>query len=288
MPKKILIKCTGFIGDVLFASSIADKIKRDPKVSTIVDYWIPVVQPLELLSLNPNINQVFIERPNTDDYDEIIGVPLVDQSITPPRQFQLAAGIIDADDKYKIYTNPVYDYNARVLFEKARKNGIPVVAWMSNWQERSYLFTEEQYKKGIDVPNLGYGGAHRNISFIVNELNRGFALIEVGFGNGISQNMTGITTAATYSFTASILKEADYFVGAEGGLANLAAGVGTKTIITGDFVHQLYGWNGVMKQIKEPKLGPKYYFGDEEHTTLDPYLTDEEVVDQIFKIINKK
>ena len=102
MPKKILIKCTGFIGDVLFASSFADKIKRDPKVSTIVDYWIPVVQPLELLSLNPNINQVFIERPNTDDYDEIIGVPLVDQSITPPRQFQLAAGIIDADDKYKI------------------------------------------------------------------------------------------------------------------------------------------------------------------------------------------
>ena len=34
-------------------------------------------------------------------------------------------------------------------------------------------------------------------------------------------------------------------------------GVGTKTIITGDYVHQLYGWNGVIRKLKEPKLGPR-------------------------------
>ena len=110
-------------------------------------------------------------------------------------------------------------------------------------------------------------------------------MLEVGFTNGVNQFSTGLNTAATYSFTASLIKASDYFIGAEGGLANLAAGVGTKTIITGDFVHQLYGWNGVIKKIKEPKLGPKFYFGENNHTTLDPYLTDSEVVEKIKELV---
>ena len=113
-------------------------------------------------------------------------------------------------------------------------------------------FTKEQYKAGIDVPNLGYGGKHRDIKFIINSLTDKFALLEVGFTNGVNQFSTGLNTSATFSFTASMIKAADCFIGAEGGLANLASGVGTKTIITGDFVHQLYGWNGVIKKIKEP------------------------------------
>ena len=81
-----------------------------------------------------------------------------------------------------------------------------------------------------------------------NSLSEKYALLEVGFTNGVNQFSTGLNTAATYSFTASLIKAADCFIGSEGGLANLAAGVGTKTIITGDFVHQLYGWNGVIKK----------------------------------------
>ena len=156
---------------------------------------------------------------------------------------------------------------------------------MSNWEERSYIFTKEQYKAGIDVPNLGYGGKHRDIKSIINSLTDKFALLEVGFTNGVNQFSTGLNTSATFSFTASMIKAADCFIGAEGGLANLASGVGTRTIITGDFVHQLYGWNGVIKKIKEPKLGPKFYFGEDKHTTLDPYLTDEEVINKIKKIL---
>ena len=83
-----------------------------------------------------------------------------------------------------------------------------------------------------------------------------------------------------------MIKACDWFIGAEGGLANLASGVGTKTIITGDYVHQLYGWNGVIENNQEPKLGPKYYF-PEGHYTLDPYLTDEEVIKTIKDIIWK-
>ena len=50
--EKILVKCTGFIGDTLFASSIAKKLKeQDP--FRVVDFTIPVAQPLELLNNNP-------------------------------------------------------------------------------------------------------------------------------------------------------------------------------------------------------------------------------------------
>ena len=283
--QKILIKCTGFIGDILFASSIAKKLKEQSKECT-VDYSIPVPQPLELLYNNPYIDNVFLDSNiNESDYERVIVTPLVDQSVTPPRQFQQAAEIEDVDDMFKVYTNPAYDYLAEQTFSDAKRKGIKVVTWLSNWEERSFLFTEEQYKAGIDVPNLGYGGSHRDINYIVSNLNDNYAMLEVGFSNGVNQFSTGLNTAATYSFTASLIKASDYFIGAEGGLANLAAGVGTKTIITGDFVHQLYGWNGVIKQIKEPKLGPEFYFGKDNHITLNPYLTDTEVLTKIKQII---
>ena len=283
---KILIKCTGFIGDILFASSIAKKLKEQNKKCT-VDYSIPLSQPLELLYNNPYIDNVFLDSSNINesDYERVIITPTVDQSITPPRQFQQAAGIEDVDDMFKVYTNPAYDYLAEQTFNDTKRRGIKVVTWLSNWKEKSFLFTEQQYKDGIDTPNLGYGGSHRDINRIISNLNDTYAMLEVGFSNGINQLSTGLNTAATYSFTASLIKASDYFIGAEGGLANLAAGVGTKTIITGDFVHQLYGWNGVIKKIKEPKLGPKYYFKDK-HVTLNPYLTDEEVITNIKQIIN--
>ena len=283
--EKILVKCSGFIGDILFASSVARKLKEQDS-SREVHYSIPVIQPIDLLFHNPYINNVFLsDNVNERRYDRVIELPLVDQSITPPRQFQQAAGIEDVDDKFDIYTNPAFDYAARQSFKETKKKGIKIITWLSNWEERSYLFTKEQYKAGIDVPNLGYGGKHRNIKFIIDSLSDKFALLEVGFTNGINQFSTGLNTAATFSYTASMIKFADGFIGAEGGLANLASGIGTKTVITGDFVHQLYGWNGVIKKIEEPKLGPKFYFGEKKHTTLDPYLTDEEVVNQIKEIL---
>jgi len=102
---------------------------------------------------------------------------------------------------------------------------------------------------------------------------------------GFNQREVPLDGVSNFTLTASLIKACDWFIGAEGGLANLAAGVGTKTIITGDYVHQLYGWNGVIERNQEPKLGPKYYFGEEDHITLDPYLTDEQVIEHIDKLI---
>lgn len=284
--QKTLVKCTGYIGDVLFASSIAKKLKEESQTNLEIHYSIPVVQPLELLYNNPYIDKVLLHNDvDQSIYDSVINIPLVDQSITPPRQFQQAAGVNNIDDEFKVYTNPAFDYAAEQAFKETKDKGIKVITWMSNWEERSFLFTEEQYKAGVDVPNLGYGGSHRDIKYIIENLADKYALLEVGFTNGVNQFATGLNTAATYSFTASLIKASDYFIGAEGGLANLASGVGTKTIITGDFVHQLYGWNGVIKKIKEPKLGPEFYFKNVGHITLNPYLNDKAVVEHIKTII---
>ena len=76
------------------------------------------------------------------------------------------------------------------------------------------------------------------------------------------------------------MKFCDAFIGTDGGLATIAAGVGTKTIITGDFNLQLYGWNGVIKKIEQPRLGPYEYFGNP-HIVLDPYFSDEQLTQAI-------
>ena len=170
------------------------------------------------------------------------------------------------------------------MMKPYKQQGRKIVAWQGNWEEKSFGYTEEEYKRGVDVPNLGYGGRRRDINFLVSELSRRYLLVKVGFDPGVKQSQIGLLTTGIFTYTAAILSHCDYMVGGESGLINLAAGVGTKTIITGDYVHQLYGWNGVMRKLKEPKLGPEFYF-DNGHVSLNPYLTDKEVVEQITNII---
>jgi hypothetical protein len=279
----VLIKCSGWIGDNLFASSIAKKLKfKYPNCE--VDLLITLPQPYELLSLNPHISSVHLKEP-TKQYDKVWRLHPISRSSTPCEQFQAQCGILDPTSDFKVYTNEHLDYYVKCELESVGKKTI--VAWLSNWEERSFLFTEEQYERGIDVPLLGYGGKHRDIQKIIHELskNNNIHLVMVGKPNGTDSRNTNIETVSEYSLTASILKNCDYFIGAEGGLCNLAAGVGTNTIITSDFVHQLYGWNGVLEKCKHPKLGPEFYFPDG-HISLDPYLTDDDVILNIKDIVN--
>jgi hypothetical protein len=278
---KILIKAIGFIGDNLFATSVAKKLKYKYDGLCEVDMLLSVAQPFELISNDPYIDNVYLEMPDKQ-YDKVYQLDFLNRRSTPCEQFQIQCGIENPSPEFEIYTNPTTDKYVEYCFKN--KGNRKLVAWLSNWEERSFLFTEEEYKRGIDVPNLGYGGKHRNISYIINELNKNndIILVELGKPNGNNQLDTDIFTVSEYSLTASILKNCDYFIGAEGGLANLASGVGTKTILTSDFVHQLYGWNGVIEKCQEPKLGPTHYF--EGHINLDPYLTDEQVIEQINKL----
>jgi hypothetical protein len=287
----------GYFGDIVFTTSIAEKLKTESP-GIIIDYLIGFPQMERLLYNDPYIDSVYVSNPPSAypdpssllniEYNKVIQLRPLSFIVPPPYEFQIAAGIKIPGTSYKIYTEPAYDEIAKKYVEDLKQNGKKVIAIMSNWEPKTFLYTKEQYKIGIDVPYLGYGGKNRDINKVVARLKEQYNVIEVGVPQEYNQQQTtSIQDNDTKSilFECSLMKYCDAFVGTEGGLCNLAAGVGTKTIITGDFIHQLYGWNGVIKKIKEPKLGPKYYFGDN-HITLNPYLNDEQVVDEIKKILN--
>lgn len=284
---KILVKAVGFIGDNIFATSVAKKLKNKHGEDCIVDFKLSILAPFELVYNNPYIDNVYFAECDETIYDVIHELKPIDRKSTPTEQFQIQCGIEDISDGYTVYTSKAIDELVNQAFKQYRSNNTILVAVQSNWEEKSFLFTEEEYKRGIDVPNLGYGGKRRDINSIVNGLlgNKNIVLIPVGKPNGYNQTVAEVTVVSELSLTTSIIKECDYFIGSEGGLSNIAAGVGTKTIITGDFVHQLYGWNGVIEKNEEPKLGPKFYFPEFGHVTLNPYISDEEVVNEIIKIL---
>ena len=281
----ILIKVTGFIGDTLFSTSVARQLKKDG-FTGIIDYKIPVYPPYEILQLNNSINRIFLPNEEIDEsvYDKVFTLPPCNQEEPPTIQYQKHCGVKDLDPSYEIKVPQDSIDVVSDMMKPYKQQGRKIVAWQGNWEEKSFGYTEEEYKRGVDVPNLGYGGRRRDINFLVSELSKRYLLIKVGFDPGVTQNQIGLLTTGIYTHTAAILSQCDYMIGGESGLINLAAGVGTKTIITGDYVHQLYGWNGVIRKLKEPKLGPEFYF-ESGHVSLNPYLTDKEVVEQIINII---
>jgi hypothetical protein len=289
---KCLIITCGFFGDIIFASSLAEKLHSQYNQ---IDYLIGFPQIQRLISNNPFITNTFVSPipgpfpidSNIDYsiYDKVIKLQPLNYLVTPCEEFQQFAKIENPTPEYKVYNQPEYDEIAQNIIQDLKdQHQKPVIGLMSNWESKTFLFTEEQYKLGIDVPNFGYGGKHRDINFIVNELQKHFTLYPLGVENLNQQQTLSIPENDVKSllFEASILKYCDAFVGTDGGLATISAGVGTKTIITGDFNLQLYGWNGVLKKIKDPKLGPNKYFPKElGHLALNPYLSDKEVINQI-------
>lgn len=283
---KILVKCRGFIGDILFASSIAKKLKEMYQ-GCHVTYQIPLVQPRLLLKQNPYIDEVVLGQVS-GHYDRIIDVPEVDQRYPATIWMQAHAGIEDQSTEFDVYTVPEYDVIAKSHINSLKLKAPDkkyVVAWQTNWVEKSFLFTKEEYERAIDVPNLGYGGKRRDIEFIIQELSKHFIMIPVGLPPEISQHHPLARDEVKYAKTASLIKHCDVMIGSEGGLTNLACAVGTRCIITTDFIAQLYGPKGVMKKIEHPQMGPAVYYPNDNHVHLSPFLTDHQVCLEITKHI---
>ena len=290
---KCLVVTYGFFGDIMFATSLAETLSTQ---YTQVDYLIGFPHMQQLVANNPFINRVFVSsipgpRPvlELSGYDRVIELSELHYEITPCEEYQQQAGFDVVSKSYQIYTTPEYDVVAEKYINDIRQEtGKLVIGVMSNWQSKTYLFTPAQYEAGVDVPNLGYGGSHRDIQYIIDGLQEHFTLYPIGFDSANQQQTIHVPDTDTKSilFEASILKHCDAFIGTEGGLANLAAGVGCRTILTGDFIHQLYGSNGVLKKIKSPQLGPNKYFTELGHLMLNPYYTDNQVLERIIKEVN--
>lgn len=286
--RSCLIVCHGYFGDHLFANSIAEQLINESQFD-VVDYVIGFPQVLPFFERNPYIRNVIITTlgpspqvpHNADTYNKVFQLGPINRMVPPAVEVQLMCGVTNPTPRFYVHTNPELD--KLVLDTYGEKVG-KVIAIMNGWKERSFSYTPEQYSLGINVPDLGYGGLRRDTDYIVNQIEQHYSSIRVGPTGKVNQ-FSFDYDGPSFDLTASILKYCDVFVGAEGGLANLAYAVGTKTIITGDFVHQLYGPNGVLQKLDEPKLGPIYYGDvDGKHVSLDPYLKDTEVVEHIFNI----
>lgn len=286
--KKATVICDMFIGDSLMGSSVCEEFKKTGMYD-FVRYLIRLPQPLELLRANPYIDEVFLigqEAP----IGHVHRLEHCTWHETPPKQWKGSCGILAPSTGFSVYIPDEAKNNAKLQVDELRAQfpNLPIVAYQSNWEEKSFLFTREQYEAAIDVHLLGFGGKHRNIEKILSLL-EDFVLVEVGGGNGVSQMDPSLASSESYTQTAAIIQQCDFFIGSEGGLSNLSAGIGTSTIITTDFIAQLYGRKGVIKQLAEVALGPCCLFPDNlNHHHLSEYLTDEEVATSIHQIISEQ
>jgi hypothetical protein len=280
------------MGDALFAASAARKLKEEDQYD-VVDLATGLKQVEELLAYDKYVDNIIrVEEPtirplhgaSVDGYDAEFELTETNKVFPPPVQAQLECGVRTPDTKFEITVDPEIVDAAKMTYP----DPYIAVMEMGSWCEKAFSFTQKQYEEGVDVPYLGYGGRLRDIAGILNRLQlAGYELVQVGLKAGIkslqaTQNLS--TQFRSIAWDAAIIQNADYFIGAEGGLANVAAGVHTKTVLTGEFVHQLYGWNGVIKQIVNPKLGPRFYWPEDGHIDLNPYLTDNGVSTEMLAV----
>ena len=284
MPRSCLIKPYGFVGDTLFAASAARKLKEEGQFDevSIVTGFLQIKDLLashpyidNILSLSvPTITPMFDRQ--VGGYDAEFQTSETNKIVPPPMQAQMECGVLNPDTKFEFQSAPYFKVSIKERWPK------PYIAYMNvgSWMEKAFDFTEEEYVRGKDVPYLGYGGQLRDIPNIIDELrDAGFIMVEVGLKKDIrSLGITHKSKHRTLAWDAAVIENAEFFIGAEGGLANIAAAVHTPTVLTADFVHQLYGWRGVIKQIDNPQLGPRFYWPEDGHIDLNPYWDDEKVI----------
>lgn len=295
-----LLVSHGFFGDNFFISSVAKKLIEEKQFDN-VDFMTGFPQVFELLQQNPYIRNVFmadavgpelkhiISQYDLTEYDKVFTYTPFTFSMPPALEAQISSGVKNPTPDFQVWTTKENDEKAITFLNDLRKQrpNKKIIAWMQNWKQKAYKFTEEQYWNAPDNYFTGYGTENRNIEFIVSELEKEFILVPVGVPEHISQIQTALYEHEHRSLSedASILKHCDYFIGTEGGLANLAAGVGCKTILTYEFMWQCYGPRGTVRPFKEgPQLGPMYYF-PEGHVYLPLYKTDDEIITLIRGIL---
>jgi ADP-heptose:LPS heptosyltransferase len=291
--EKILIKTYGFIGDILFASSIAEKLKQEKEC--VVDYCIGFPQPYKLLKNNPWIDNVYLSQQkgpyailpygvDISQYDYIFELPECQQDISPTTWYQQHCGIKSPSPEFKIYTDPIIDESVKYELDQINLTGVKVIGYVANWENLTAIYTESEYNIGLNNRSeiMSHNNQNRrNIKRIIEELNNEYIMIPLGYDASVTQYHTSLDSTSTYTNTASIIKYCDLVIGQEGGLTNLAAGVGTRCIITTDFMHALYGPNGIMKQYPKVKLGPANLFPNSNHINLNPFITDDEIINTI-------
>jgi hypothetical protein len=297
--QKALLVAHGYLGDNIFISSVAQKLREENQFDS-VDFVTGFPQVFELLNQNPYIDNVYMAEaigPYVENtlsnydltaYDKVFNFDAFMFDIQPPIVAQTKCGVKNPSPEIKVWTVPAYDEQAEKLITELKQGSDKkVIAWQMSWDEKAYRYTEEEYWTRFGNFQTGCGTQNRNIDWMIRELSKQFIMIPVGVPKTLTQFFTAEYQHEYRSFAqdASVLKHCDYFIGNEGGMANLASSVGCKTILTYEFTWQLYGPRGIMRQFEHgPKLGPVHYF-EQGHAYLPLYKSDGELVSIITNIV---
>lgn len=287
--KRVLVKCVdAFIGDMLFASSIAERLVAESTEPIEVDFYLRLPQPSILLEMNQSIHRVYTAPVDERGYDSIVNIPIVNQNTPATVQFQLAAGVANTKTEFPVWTVDSFDPPAKDLVSRLRALGKPVVAWQADWKSKTALL-ELVGEKTTNVYDQSYhhaSGASRDIDHIIRALDAHVTLVSVGLTEQFNQYTKESQDPYGYAMTASVIKYCDWMIGAEGGMTNLSSAVGTPTIITTDWMWKQFGPCGAMRQCPKPAMGPMTYFPNADHVHLSPFLTDDEVINAIVDIVS--
>jgi hypothetical protein len=259
--KRALIKANGWIGDALHVLPLAARLKKE-KGFDEVDVLCYMVQPTTLISYNKDIDRVIFRECDESDYTYIFTMPVIDShDETNTIQFQKACGLTNNRPEYHIETHPQLDEFAKVTVDSLRVEKRSVIAVQGDWDSRRAgamdIVRRIESEGTATIILIGSNPIYRDLSLDI---------------RGCDVN------PLLFSYTASLIKACDMFLGAEGGLANLSAGVRTPTWITTCHMWKMFGPNGEMSQSDDPKLGPCHLFpNDPRHKHFCHQATNEEI-----------
>lgn len=263
----------GWLGDALFASSIAEKLIKEGQTNS-VDYVLGFPQTEKILNNNPYIRNVFVHNvpgPNPPYaylekmYDHVHVLPVNDLVEVPTVKFQRHCGVSNPTTEFNIDV-PV-EYKKHILngLGKTLFNGKKNIGLCATWKMKHEVL--------FDVGPLAA------------KLSKYYNVFPIG--RAISQ-YEGANDVNGYIQSAALCSFMDYVVGAEGGLTNLAAGMGTNVIYTTDFTYFLFGPEGRLYKYDNPleRIGPLAFFPTRNHVALDKDL-DYNYLDEAIRNIVK-
>jgi hypothetical protein len=264
----ILIINIGFIGDSLFAASLAENCKKNGYDR--VDLLIGFPQTFDLLKLNPHIDNVY-QSDVIGAYPGVDNLPAgcdtgVYDVIYPTAHSRFSEKFLDTYNRTLSLPNLDYSFNLylpEMEFEMDHKK--PKLAFHTDWDKRSFQ----------------KNGAPRDSEFIIRNLTDYYDVYRVGANSHFEYD-----TDKSYKFLieCGFISKCDLFFGFPGGMHWVAAGTGIPTVTTSEHMMSHFKSTGDFKGStlgdfkRDFMLHASHHFPNQDHTLLEPEVGDLDII----------
>lgn len=266
---KLLIINIGWLGDSVLAGSFAENCKKNGY--TQVDMLVGLPQTTALLQANPFIDNVY-QSPNLgshpeippgfnlSDYDRVYRTDHLTFKERPIDTFNKVLGLKALEYDFKLYV-PEIDFE----FTSDK----PRLAFQVDWHLRSW--GPEQCKR--DPEN------------IIKKLSDKYDIYLIGDDTHYNINES---TADNFAGQCSLISQCDLFFGYPGGMHWMAAGVGTPTVTTSEWVIRHYTNIGEYTStnfldFKQQWMIHASKHFSESHVILEPEVSDESIINYLLE-----